>query len=127
MRSSQSRVAKMEAGDPTVSIDLLMRSLLALGASKQELAKIISPSPRSSANKILLAETGILPPDLFEDAVVYAVAEACGCDAIVTHCCPVNDCLHIRKLLNTNPVRIPSYLSDMKYEDCVPSPSGRGS
>ena len=42
--SSQSRVAKMEAGDPTVSLDLLVRSLLALGASKRELAKIISPS-----------------------------------------------------------------------------------
>ncbi|RKZ33694.1 MAG: transcriptional regulator [Gammaproteobacteria bacterium] len=49
MKSSQSRVAKMEAGDPTVSIDLLVRSLLALGASKQDLAKIIAPSSRSSA------------------------------------------------------------------------------
>jgi len=40
--SSQSRVAKMEAGDPSVSIDLLMKSLLALGASKKEVAKAIS-------------------------------------------------------------------------------------
>ncbi len=32
VRSSQSRVAKMEAGDPTVSLDLLIRSLIALGA-----------------------------------------------------------------------------------------------
>ncbi len=40
--SSQSRVAKMEAGDPTVSIDLLMKSLLALGASKKDVAKVIS-------------------------------------------------------------------------------------
>jgi predicted metal-binding transcription factor (methanogenesis marker protein 9) len=31
IRSSQSRVAKMEAGDPSVSIDLLVRSLIALG------------------------------------------------------------------------------------------------
>jgi transcriptional regulator with XRE-family HTH domain len=31
--SSQSRVAKMEAGDPSVSIDLLIRALLALGAN----------------------------------------------------------------------------------------------
>ncbi len=31
IRSSQSRVAKMEAGDPSVSIDLLFRSLIALG------------------------------------------------------------------------------------------------
>ena len=42
IQSSQSRVAKMEAGDPTVSLDLLVRSLLALGASNRELAKIIA-------------------------------------------------------------------------------------
>ena len=40
--SSQSRVAKMEAGDPTVSIDLLVKSLLALGVSKKELGRTIS-------------------------------------------------------------------------------------
>lgn len=40
--SSQSRVAKMEGGDPSVSIDLLMKSLLALGVSKKEMAKVIS-------------------------------------------------------------------------------------
>lgn len=39
--SSQSRVAKMEAGDPSVSIDLLVRALLALGADPRELARII--------------------------------------------------------------------------------------
>jgi DNA-binding XRE family transcriptional regulator len=42
VQSSQSRVAKMEAGDPTVSLDLLVRSLLALGASNSEIAKIIA-------------------------------------------------------------------------------------
>jgi DNA-binding XRE family transcriptional regulator len=42
VRSSQSRVAKMEAGDPTVTLDLLIRSLLVLGASRTDLAKIIS-------------------------------------------------------------------------------------
>ena len=42
VQSSQSRVAKMEAGDPTVSLDLLVRSLLALGASNGDLAKIIA-------------------------------------------------------------------------------------
>jgi DNA-binding XRE family transcriptional regulator len=40
--SSQSRVAKMEAGDPTVSLDLLIKSLLALGVSKKELGRAIS-------------------------------------------------------------------------------------
>jgi ribosome-binding protein aMBF1 (putative translation factor) len=40
--SSQSRVAKMEGGDPSVSIDLLIRSLLALGVSNRDLARTIS-------------------------------------------------------------------------------------
>jgi DNA-binding XRE family transcriptional regulator len=39
--SSQSRVAKMEAGDPSVTVDLLVRALLALGASPTDLAKAI--------------------------------------------------------------------------------------
>ena len=42
IHSSQSRVAKMEGGDPSVSLDLLIRSLLALGASSRELARTIS-------------------------------------------------------------------------------------
>lgn len=42
VNSSQSRVAKMEAGDSTVSIDLLVRSLYATGTSDKELAKIIA-------------------------------------------------------------------------------------
>lgn len=41
LRSSQSRVAKMEAGDPSVSIDLLMRALLATGATNKEIARAI--------------------------------------------------------------------------------------
>jgi len=41
LRSSQSRVAKMEAGDPSVSIDLLVRSLLVLGAPKRTLLRNI--------------------------------------------------------------------------------------
>ena len=49
VRSSQSRIAKMEAGDPTVSIDLLVRTLLALGASKRDVADLISGSSTSRA------------------------------------------------------------------------------
>ena len=41
--SSQSRVAKMEAGDASVSIDLLMRSLLKLGARRPHLAELVRP------------------------------------------------------------------------------------
>ena len=47
LRSSQSRVAKMEAGDPSVSLDLLIRSLITLGASDRELCKIIA-TPRAA-------------------------------------------------------------------------------
>jgi len=42
LHSSQSRVAKIETGDPTVSLDLIIKSLLALGASKKQLARAIS-------------------------------------------------------------------------------------
>ena len=42
LKSSQSRIAKMEAGDPTVSLDLLVRSFLALGASRKTLSRILA-------------------------------------------------------------------------------------
>jgi hypothetical protein len=48
LRSSQSRVAKMEAGDPSVSLDLLVRSLLALGASREDLARMIAPQEQAT-------------------------------------------------------------------------------
>jgi hypothetical protein len=38
LHSSQSRVAKMEAGDPSVSMDLLVTSLLLPGAGSADLA-----------------------------------------------------------------------------------------
>ncbi len=40
--SSQSRVAKMEAADASVSVDLLVKSLLALGASRKEVGQVIA-------------------------------------------------------------------------------------
>src|SRR5262245_44623483 len=48
VESSQSRVAKMEAGDRSVSLDLLVRSLLAIGMTKRELARIISEKRRAA-------------------------------------------------------------------------------
>jgi DNA-binding XRE family transcriptional regulator len=42
LKSSQSRIAKMEKGDPSVSIDLLIRSLLALGTTRCQIAKAIA-------------------------------------------------------------------------------------
>lgn len=44
LKSSQSRVAKMEAADSSVTMDLLLRSLLALGVSRRDLAKTLSPA-----------------------------------------------------------------------------------
>lgn len=41
LRSSQSRVAKMEAGDPTVSLDLLIRAHLALGVRRAEIGRAL--------------------------------------------------------------------------------------
>ena len=41
MGSSQSRVAKIESGDPSVSLDLIFRALLTTGATRQDLAEVI--------------------------------------------------------------------------------------
>jgi len=42
LKSNQARIARMEAGDPSVSLDLLIKSLLTLGTTKNDLAKMIS-------------------------------------------------------------------------------------
>ena len=47
--SSQSRVAKMEAADQTVSTDLLLLSLFRLGASRRDVARLLNQKPRSRA------------------------------------------------------------------------------
>ncbi|MFN2384021.1 MAG: helix-turn-helix domain-containing protein [Gemmatimonadota bacterium] len=44
--SSQSRVSKVEKGDPTVSVDLLVRSMFAAGATRQDLAATIGSKHR---------------------------------------------------------------------------------
>lgn len=49
LASSQSRVAKMEAADPSVSLDLLMRAFFATGATKKDLARILTTRRRSAA------------------------------------------------------------------------------
>jgi ribosome-binding protein aMBF1 (putative translation factor) len=41
LRSSQSRVAKMEAADRTVSVELLLRALIALGATPRDIARAL--------------------------------------------------------------------------------------
>ena len=45
--SSQSRVAKMEAGDPGVSLDLLVQGLLAAGATQGEIASALAPRKKA--------------------------------------------------------------------------------
>ena len=42
MRSSQSRIAKIEAGDPSVSLDLILRALVASGASRREIQETLA-------------------------------------------------------------------------------------
>lgn len=42
MRSSQSRVAKIETGDQSVSLDLIVRALFAAGATRRELQRALS-------------------------------------------------------------------------------------
>lgn len=61
--SSQSRVAKMEAGDSTVSIDLLTRGLLVLGATRADLARVLKPS-RTRSTKTKVAKKRRKKPEL---------------------------------------------------------------
>jgi len=47
--SSQSRVAKMEAADASVSIDPMIRALLTMGAGLRKVASYIAPPARKRA------------------------------------------------------------------------------
>lgn len=51
--SSQSRVAKLEAADPSVSLDLLFRSLIALGGNGRDIAHVL----RESAHALSQAQS----------------------------------------------------------------------
>lgn len=61
IESSQSRIAKIEAGDASVSLDLLVRSFFALDAGPLDLAKTISP-PRVSAAERRVSFSGATAP-----------------------------------------------------------------
>lgn len=39
--SSQSRIAKLESGDPGISLDLMIKALLRLGTSKMQIGKLL--------------------------------------------------------------------------------------
>lgn len=47
LKSSQSRVLKMEADDPSVTIDLLVRALLAIGATPEEIGRAMAIQPQA--------------------------------------------------------------------------------
>jgi hypothetical protein len=42
LRTSQSRIAKIEAGDPSVSVDLMLRALFRMGARRADLGVWVS-------------------------------------------------------------------------------------
>lgn len=50
IHTSQSRIARMEAADATVTLDLLVRSLLALGATRRDIARAIGSAQRRRTN-----------------------------------------------------------------------------
>jgi DNA-binding XRE family transcriptional regulator len=52
IKSSQSRVAKIEAGDPSASLDLLIRTLLTFGATRQDIAEVILNSGSSQISHL---------------------------------------------------------------------------
>lgn len=60
LRSSQSRVAKMERGDPSVTIDLLLRGLILLGVNRSEIARVLVFEEPKSLNlgSVVVAATG---------------------------------------------------------------------
>ena len=58
--SSQSRVAKMEAADTSVSLDLMMRSLLSIGATAGEIARLIKKTEAAYVSRSAAAGLGRL-------------------------------------------------------------------
>lgn len=58
MNSSQSRIAKIEAGDPSVSLDLLIRGLFSVGATKVEIAQAICGTEETISRKSELMAIG---------------------------------------------------------------------
>jgi ribosome-binding protein aMBF1 (putative translation factor) len=49
MGSSQSRVAKVESGDPAVSLDLIVRAFFASGGTRQELQRAFGAKQKLAA------------------------------------------------------------------------------
>lgn len=64
--SSQSRIAKMEAADSGVSLDLLVRALLATGMTREEVADAMAGPPQPCA-----VPSGEISLSLSEDNTQY--------------------------------------------------------
>ena len=60
LRSSQSRVAKMEAADPSVTADLLMHALVSLGVHRDTLGRVIGVRRVKDAERVSIRPH--LPP-----------------------------------------------------------------
>ena len=58
LETSQSRMARMEAGDPSVSLDLLIRALLTMGLSRKDLAQIIGSGQTAAHSTAPTAKVG---------------------------------------------------------------------
>ena len=56
--SSQSRVAKMEAADGSVSLDLLIKALLALGASTADIGRVIAVDRAHDVDRSVITDAG---------------------------------------------------------------------
>ena len=52
LKSSRSRVAKIESGDPSVSLDFLIRSLLTLGVTKSDLSQMLVENGTPATNPV---------------------------------------------------------------------------
>jgi transcriptional regulator with XRE-family HTH domain len=68
--SSQSRVAKMEASDPTVSLDLIIKSLLTSGMSINGLASVLTK--KASTLSISSTSSAALAPRLFPGIGIFS-------------------------------------------------------
>jgi DNA-binding transcriptional regulator YiaG len=62
MGSSQSRVAKVESGDPRGTVDLMVKSLTVLGASREDLGKMIASWPGWEIQHRTVLEKNIVRP-----------------------------------------------------------------
>ena len=69
LRSSQSGVAKMEAGDPSISLDLLLRAFFATGATKRDLARVLI----SRRCQRTITPVGARPPSGGEGTKVFGL------------------------------------------------------